>query len=298
MPLIASLIRYNGFASSPLLGTAPAGAVSGPLGSWACPPLQLANLTASASAVLAAPPLYRGLARPAAHTEIAISDGAVAISDGAVLSSKGLARPAAHMEIAISEDLSAATGAPASDGAVLGRAASTATSTASTETHGGTASSVMLGTASSVVLSVRHPLDEMMPPPTESVALILPTSLCSSEIARSLAAALQEEYTPSEKPSEIASSPPVRFVALPHTEGCGLSDERLGAITLLGHLRSPLVAHALLLEHGCALGTAPECECDGLCAGVGVTCECLLSDCPLSVYPLRAAGVSPVKCHL
>ena len=266
MPLIASLIRYNGFASSPLLGTAPAGAVSGPLGSWACPPLQLANLTASASAVLAAPPLYRGLARPAAHTEIAIS-----------------------------ADLSAATGAPASDGAVLGRAASTATSTASTETHGGTASSVVLGTASSVVLgtassvvlgtasSVPHPLDEMMPPPTESVALILPTSLCSSEIARSLAAALQEEYTPSEKSSEIASSPPVRFVALPHTEGCGLSDERLGAITLLGHLRSPLVAHALLLEHGCALGTAPVCECDGLCAGVGVTCECLLSVCPLSV---------------
>ena len=185
------------------------------------------------------------------------------------------------MEIAISEDLSAATGAPASHGAVLSCAASTATSTASTESHGGTASSVVLGVASSVVLgvassvvlgaassvvlgvasSLRHPL-EMMPHPTESVALILPTSLCSSEIARSLAAALQEEHTPSEKPSEIASSPPVRFVALPHTEGCGLSDERLGAITLLGHLRSPLVAHALLLEHGCALGTAPACECD------------------------------------
>ena len=179
---------------------------------------------------------------------------------------RGLARPAAHTEIAISEDISAATGAPASDGAVLSRAASSATSTASTETHGGTASSVVLGMASSVVLgtasSVSHPLDEMMAPPTESVALILPTSLCSSEIARSLAAALQEEHTPSEKPSEIASSPPVRFVALPHTEGCGLSDERLGAITLLGHLRSPLVAHALLLEHGCALGTAPACECD------------------------------------
>ena len=169
------------------------------------------------------------------------------------------------MESAISEDLSAATGAPASHGAVLSCAASTATSTASTESHGGTASSVVLGAASSVVLgtasSLRHPL-EMMPHPTESVALILPTSLCSSEIARSLAAALQEEHTPSEKPSEIASSPPVRFVALPHTEGCGLSDERLGAITLLGHLRSPLVAHALLLEHGCALGTAPACDCD------------------------------------
>ena len=222
MPLSASLIRYIGFASSPLLGTAPAGAVIGPLGSWACPPLQLANLTASASAVLAAPPKYRGLARPAAHAEIALS-----------------------------EALSEATGAsaPASDGAVLSTSASTATSTASTETHGAKSS------------SVRHHF-ERTPPPTEVVALLLPTSLCSSEIARSLAVALQEElateHMPSEKPSEIASSPALRFVALPHTEGCGLSDERLGAMTLLGHLRSPLVAHALLLEHGCALGTAPE----------------------------------------
>ena len=222
MPLSASLIRYIGFASSPLLGTAPAGAVIGPLGSWACPPLQLANLTASACAVLAAPPMYRGLARPAAHAEIALSE-------------------------ALSEAMGAS--APASDGAVLSTSASTATSTASTETHGAKSS------------SVRHHF-ERMPPPTEVVALLLPTSLCSSEIARSLAAALQEElateHIPSEKPSEIASSPAVRFVALPHTEGCGLSDERLGAMTLLGHLRSPLVAHALLLEHGCALGTAPE----------------------------------------
>ena len=81
-------------------------------------------------------------------------------------------------------------------------------------------------------------------PATESVALVLPTSLCSSEVARSLAGWLQAELAP-------PPSPPVRFVALPHTEGCGVSDERLGAATLLGHLRSPLVARALLLEHGC-----------------------------------------------
>ena len=45
--------------------------------------------------------------------------------------------------------------------------------------------------------------------------------------------------------------PAVRYVALPHTEGCGVSDERLGVRTLLGHLTSPLVSCALLLEHGC-----------------------------------------------
>ena len=43
----------------------------------------------------------------------------------------------------------------------------------------------------------------------------------------------------------------MRVVALPHTEGCGVSDERVAARTLLGHLASPLVKHALLLEHGC-----------------------------------------------
>ena len=180
--------------------------------------------------------MYRGLARPAAHAEIALSE--------ALSEATGASAPASDGAV-----LSTGASAPASDGAVLSTSASKATSTASTETHGAKSS------------SVRHHF-ERMPPPTEVVALLLPTSLCSSEIARSLAAALQEElateHIPSEKPSEIASSPAVRFVALPHTEGCGLSDERLGAMTLLGHLRSPLVAHALLLEHGCALGTAPE----------------------------------------
>lgn len=43
----------------------------------------------------------------------------------------------------------------------------------------------------------------------------------------------------------------MRFVSLPHTEGCGVSDVSISSRTLVGYLRSPLVAHALLLEHGC-----------------------------------------------
>ena len=85
------------------------------------------------------------------------------------------------------------------------------------------------------------------PSTTERVALLLPTSLCSSEVARGLATELQRELGGSSGDGGGG----LRFVALPHTEGCGNSDEKLGAATLLGHLRSPLVAHALLLEHGC-----------------------------------------------
>ena len=45
-----------------------------------------------------------------------------------------------------------------------------------------------------------------------------------------------------------------RFVALAHTEGCGVSSglsEELYTRTLLGYLLHPLVGPALLLEHGC-----------------------------------------------
>jgi len=77
---------------------------------------------------------------------------------------------------------------------------------------------------------------------TEWVCLLLPTSLCSSEVARAVAAKLQ---------GELGRAGCVRFVSLPHTEGCGVSDATLGARTLLGHVRAPAVAHAVLLEHGC-----------------------------------------------
>jgi altronate dehydratase len=80
--------------------------------------------------------------------------------------------------------------------------------------------------------------------PTEKVALVLPASLCSGQvalmIARKLNAASHNGFT--------------RAVALPHTEGCGNSggeSERLFLRTMSGYLAHPLVSRALLLEHGC-----------------------------------------------
>jgi altronate dehydratase len=75
----------------------------------------------------------------------------------------------------------------------------------------------------------------------QKINLILPTSLCSGQIALRIAKRLNETGMG-------------RFIALPHTEGCGVSsgdNERIFSRTLLGYLRHPSVHHALLLEHGC-----------------------------------------------
>ncbi|MBI3967935.1 MAG: UxaA family hydrolase [Chloroflexi bacterium] len=80
----------------------------------------------------------------------------------------------------------------------------------------------------------------------DQVGLILPTSLCSSQIARRIADSLNQ--------SDVAAGRVTRFVALPHTEGCGVSggaSEELYTRTLLGYLLHPSVRRALLLEHGC-----------------------------------------------
>ncbi len=79
---------------------------------------------------------------------------------------------------------------------------------------------------------------------SERVALILPTSLCSGQIARMCAAQLNEQG--SGQAIGIA-----RFVALVHTEGCGSSTVTELTDTMLGYLQHPVVHHALLLEHGC-----------------------------------------------
>jgi altronate dehydratase len=82
---------------------------------------------------------------------------------------------------------------------------------------------------------------------TDQLGLILPTSLCSGQIARMVAERLnQKGLGRAQKLS--------RFVSLVHTEGCGVSSgasETLYARTLLGYLSHPLVKHCLLLEHGC-----------------------------------------------
>ena len=82
---------------------------------------------------------------------------------------------------------------------------------------------------------------------TDQVGLILPTSLCSGQIAQMIAHRCNEQ--------KIGEKQGIsRFVALPHTEGCGVSSGRSEEIytrTMIGHLTHPTVALGLLLEHGC-----------------------------------------------
>ena len=82
---------------------------------------------------------------------------------------------------------------------------------------------------------------------TDQVGLILPTSLCSGQIAQMIAHCCNERGIGKEQGIS-------RFVALPHTEGCGVSGGRSEEIytrTMIGHLTHPTVALGLLLEHGC-----------------------------------------------
>eukprot|EP00026_Physarum_polycephalum_P004888 Phypoly_transcript_04912.p1 GENE.Phypoly_transcript_04912~~Phypoly_transcript_04912.p1 ORF type:complete len:422 (+),score=82.10 Phypoly_transcript_04912:710-1975(+) len=91
---------------------------------------------------------------------------------------------------------------------------------------------------------------------SDQIGLVLPTSICSGQIARLISDKLnfllhQKSGDPA---NSLAKGGVSRFVALPHTEGCGSSSgygEHLYRRTLLGHLINPLVKHGLLLEHGC-----------------------------------------------
>lgn len=80
----------------------------------------------------------------------------------------------------------------------------------------------------------------------ERLALIVPTSLCSSQVSVMLARRLS---------AGVASSGvPLRVLALPHTEGCGHSagaSEEMFIRTMLSYARHPMVAMAVLVEHGC-----------------------------------------------
>jgi altronate dehydratase len=84
-------------------------------------------------------------------------------------------------------------------------------------------------------------------PTVDQVGLIIPTSLCSGQIAQMAADNLNRSLGR----ERFAFC---RFAALPHTEGCGVSggdSERLASRSLVNYVRHPLVARALLLEHGC-----------------------------------------------
>ena len=82
---------------------------------------------------------------------------------------------------------------------------------------------------------------------TDRVGLVLPTSMCSSQIARLAAARLNETSVGERHGID-------RFVALPHSEGCGFGGGAMYATlqrTFRGYATHPNVAAALLLEHGC-----------------------------------------------
>ncbi len=83
---------------------------------------------------------------------------------------------------------------------------------------------------------------------TNQVGLILPTSLCAGQIARMSVERLNAKGLG--RAQGIS-----RFVALVHTEGCGLTSpgsvEQAHLRTMVGYLTHPLVRRVLLLEHGC-----------------------------------------------
>ena len=79
---------------------------------------------------------------------------------------------------------------------------------------------------------------------SDQIALVMPTSLCSGQVARLIAEDLDANPPPW---SDVS-----RYVALVHTEGCGSNNAaELFLDTLAGHLAHRCVRHAVLLEHGC-----------------------------------------------
>ncbi len=85
---------------------------------------------------------------------------------------------------------------------------------------------------------------QAIPHPT---CLIVPTSLCSGQIANLAVRRLRNSHP-------HAAERGLHFATLVHTEGCGVSSgssEELYTRTLTGYIQHPHVQHCLLLEHGC-----------------------------------------------
>ena len=83
---------------------------------------------------------------------------------------------------------------------------------------------------------------------TQCYGMIMPTSLCAGQIARMSAERLNAQQVGKDQGIN-------RFVALVHTEGCGLTStgatEHMQLRTVIGYLTHPLAQRVLLLEHGC-----------------------------------------------
>ncbi len=82
---------------------------------------------------------------------------------------------------------------------------------------------------------------------SERIALVLPTSLCATQIARMAAERMNARGMGRDRGIS-------RFVGFTHTEGCGFGGDTMYQLlqrTYRGYLTHPNVAAALLLEHGC-----------------------------------------------
>lgn len=84
---------------------------------------------------------------------------------------------------------------------------------------------------------------------TEHVGLIAPTSLCAGEVAKLAAVQLEREG--------IGLAQGIRrFVALAHTEGCGMAGDSAKLLytrTLINYMLHPMARAGLFLEHGCEM---------------------------------------------
>ncbi len=89
----------------------------------------------------------------------------------------------------------------------------------------------------------------------DQVGLIVPTSICSGQVAKQIADKLNAKLAAGGSGGGRSDSTGIsRYVALVHTEGCGAAggySEYLFLRTLLGHMIHPLVSRGMLLEHGC-----------------------------------------------
>lgn len=105
------------------------------------------------------------------------------------------------------------------------------------------------------VVSSRVPLEQTFTgrvgpdgvPTSDAVGLILPTSLCSGQIAQKCANIMNDNGLGI---PDVLS----RYTALVHTEGCGLAGEeteRIYTRSMLNYLTHPSVRFAFILEHGC-----------------------------------------------
>ena len=81
---------------------------------------------------------------------------------------------------------------------------------------------------------------------SEQIGLVMPTSLCSGQIARMTVDSLNAQ-------GMGRAAGLSRFAALVHTEGCGGTVVPEFKETFINYLQHPKLRHALLLEHGCEI---------------------------------------------